>query len=337
MNRHWSQCLIVLFCLAVTSIPGYGETRPKVVIGYASMSSVATTLWVTQEKGLFAKNGIDVQTVFIPGSPTLIATLSSGDVQFGYTGGTATLGSAVGGLDVKIIASFANRVQADLVVRPDIKTPADLKGKRIGVTSIGGSGWMSVMLGLEQLGLNPERDQISLSAFGDQRVISQAVEQGTINGAAIAGVFSRRLKRSGYNILGELEKIPLVGTSIVVKTDYLNAQTVTVRNTLKALIEGHAYVLNPANRAAVLEIMTKRLGLTDATMASDGLDDYVKRVDRKPYVAIEGLRNIQRFMKLRNPKIGELKLERLIDDSLLRDLDKSGFIDQVYAAKPVPR
>ncbi len=336
MTRYVNRCLIVLSCLGLFSALGYSQTRPKVVIGYASMSSVATTLWVTQEKGFFAKNGVDVQTVFIPGSPTLIATLNSGDVQFGYTGGTATLGSAVGGLDVKMIAAFANRVQADLVVRPDIKTAADLRGKRIGVTSIGGSGWMSVMLGLEKLGLSPERDQISLSAFGDQRVISQAVEQGTINGAAIAGVFSQRLKRSGYNILGELEKIPLVGTGIVVKADYLNSPGAVVRNTLKALIEGHAYVLNPANRAAVLEIITKRLGLADPTMASDGLDDYVKRVDRKPYVNIEGLRNIQRFMKLRNPKIAEVKLERLIDDSILRELDKSGFIDQLYAVKAAP-
>jgi len=333
MTRYLNRCLIVLSCLGLFSVPGYSQTRPKVVIGYASMSSVATTLWVTQERGFFAKNGIDAQTIFIPGSPTLVATLSTGEVQFGYTGGTATLGAAVGGLDVKIIASFANRVQSDLVVRSDIKTAADLKGKRIGVTSIGGSGWMSVMLGLEQLGLNPEHDHISISAFGDQRVINQAVEQGTINGAAIAGVFSRRLKRSGYNILGELEKIPLVGTSIVVKTDYLNSQAAIVRSTLKALLEGHAYVLDPANRATVLEILTRRLGLTDAAMASDGLDDYIKRVDRKPYVNMDGLRNIQRFMKLRNPKIAEVKLERLIDDTILRDLDKNGFIDQLYAGK----
>jgi len=334
MIRFWQRFLIVVSCLALYCSPAYSQARPKVIIGYASMSTVATTLWVTQERGFFAKNGLDVQSIFIPGSPTLIATLNTGDVQFGYTGGTATLGSAVGGLDLKMIAAFANRVQTDLVVRPDIKTAGDLKGKRLGVTSIGGSGWMSAMLGLEQLGLNPERDHISISAFGDQRVISQAVEQGTINGAAIAGVFTRRLKRSGYHILGELEKIPLVGTSIVVKTDYLNTQSATARNMLKALIEGHAYVLNPANRATVLEIVMKKLGISDATMANDGLDDYVRRVDRKPYVSLEGLRNIQRFMKLRNPEIAEVKLERLIDESILRDLDKSGFIDQAYTWKP---
>src|SRR6266581_6492342 len=232
------------------------QTRTKMVVGYASMSSVATTLWVAQEKGFFAKNGIDVQTVFIPGSPTLIATINTGDVHLAYTGGTATLGAAVGGLDMKIVAAFSNFIQTDLVVRPEIKTPADLKGKRIGVTSIGGTGWMSAMLGMQQIGLNPERDKISLAAFGDQRVISQALETGTIQGGALAGVFSRRLKRSGYNFLGEVEKIALVGTAVVVKADYLAAHQAIVRSALRALLEGQGYLLNPANKAAVMEIMT---------------------------------------------------------------------------------
>src|SRR6516225_3409295 len=121
--------VILLLCMLPTS--SYSQTRTKMVFGYASMSSVVTTLWVAQEKGFFAKNGIDVQTIFIPGSPTLVATLNTGDVQFGYTGGTATLGAAVGGLDIKILAAFSNYIQTDVVVRPEIKTPADLKGKRI--------------------------------------------------------------------------------------------------------------------------------------------------------------------------------------------------------------
>src|SRR5215813_3498717 len=126
--------VLLLFCLAPHI--GYGQTRTKMVFGYASMSSVVTTLWVAQEKGFFAKNGIDVQTVFIPGSPTLIASINTGDVQLGYTGGTATLGAAVGGLDLKIIAAFSNHIQTDLVVRPEIKTAADMKRKRIGLTNI---------------------------------------------------------------------------------------------------------------------------------------------------------------------------------------------------------
>jgi NitT/TauT family transport system substrate-binding protein len=311
----------------------HGQPRTKMVVGYASMSSVATTLWVAQERGFFAKNGIDVQTIFIPGSPTLIATINTGDVHMAYTGGTATLGAAVGGLDMKILAAFSNHVQNDFVVRPEIKTPADVKGKRIGVTSIGGTGWMSAMLTMEQIGLNPERDRISLAAFGDQRVISQALETGTIQGAALAGVFSQRLKRMGYNFLGDVEKIPLVGTSVVVKADFLSSHQSLVRSALRALLEGQGYLLNPANKAAVMEIVTKKLGITDPVAANDGYDDYVRRTDKRAFVVLDGLQNIQRFMKLRNPKIGDISLERLVDDSLMRELEKSGFLEQALSGK----
>jgi len=309
------------------------QSRPRIVIGHASMSSVVLTLWAAQDKGFFAKNNIDAQMVFIPGSPTLIATLNTGDVHFGFTGGTATLGAAVAGLDVRMIAAFANRVQSELVTRPEIKTAAELRGKRVGVTSIGGTGWMSALLILEQIGINAERDKMQLTAFGDQRVITQALETGTIQGAALAGVFSRKLARAGYWIPGEPDKIPLTGTGLVVKADYLHNQAAISRNVLRSLIEGHAYVLNPGNKASVTEILTKRLGLTDPSAAADGYEDYVGGVVRKPYVGVEGLKNIQRFMKQRNPKIAELNLEKLIDESFLREFERSGFLDQQFGVK----
>ena len=84
-----------------------------------------------------------------------------------------------------------------------------------------------------------------------------------------------------------------------------------MRNALRALIEGHGYLLNPANKAAVMEIMTKKLGITDPVPANDGYEDYVRRTDTQSLRHIDGLKNIQRFMKLRNPKIGDIKLERI--------------------------
>lgn len=337
MRQKHFPILAALVILSFIPVKSDAQSRPKIVVGYASMSSVATTLWVAQEKGFFAKNGLDVQSVFIPGSPTLIASINTGDVHMAYTGGTATLGAAVGGLDMRIIAAFANFIQTDLVARPEIKTATDMKGKRIGVTSIGGTGWMSAMLALEQIGLVPERDKISLAAFGDQRVISQALETGTIQGGALAGVFSRRLKRSGYNFLGEVEKIPLVGTGLVVKADYLTSHGPIARNALRAMVEGHGYVLNPANKASVIEIMTKKLGVTDSVAASDGYDDYLRRTDKKAFVVVDGLKNIQRFMKLRNPKIGDINLDRLVDESILRDLEKNGFLEQALSGKVASR
>jgi hypothetical protein len=103
------------------------------------------------------------------------------------------------------------------------------------------------------------------------------------------------------------------------------------------MVEGHGYVLNPANKASVIEIMTKKLGITDAVAASDGYDDYVRRTDKKAFVVVDGLKNIQRFMKLRNPKIADINLERLIDESFLRELEKSGFLEQALSGKTASR
>jgi ABC-type nitrate/sulfonate/bicarbonate transport system substrate-binding protein len=192
---------------------------------------------------------------------------------------------------------------------------------------------MSALLILEQIGINAERDKMQLTSFGDQRVISQALETGTIQGAALAGVFSRKLARAGYWIPGEPDKIPLTGTGLVVKADYLYNQAAVSRNVLRSLVEGHAYVLNPGNKASVTEILSKRLGLTDPNAAADGYEDYVGGVVRKPYVGVEGMKNIQRFMKQRNPKIADLNLEKLIDESFMREFERSGFLDQQFGVK----
>src|ERR1044071_1971683 len=113
MLQLGSRSATALLLILLLSCTVDAQTRPKMVFGYASMSSVVTTLWVAQEKGFFAKNGLDVQSVFIPGSPTLVATINTGDIHLASTGGTATLGAVVGGLDMKILTAFSNHVQND--------------------------------------------------------------------------------------------------------------------------------------------------------------------------------------------------------------------------------
>ena len=303
----------------------------KVAIGYATISSASTTLWVAQDEKFFSKYGIDADLVFMPGAPTLIAAINSGALTIGYTGGTAILGAVAGGADFKVIAASQGRVLHDLVVRHDIKKAEDLRGKRIGVTSIGGTGWMAAMLVFEQLGLNPDKDKLIVSAFGDMRIIAKALEAGNLDGVLVTGNLISQFKRSGYNVLGELEKVPMLGSAVVVKQSMITTQTELLRNVIRALTEAHAFVLSPAKRPAVLRVISKRLNITDPAIAEDGLNDLQKRVDKKLFPSLDGLRNIQRFLQTRNAKIGQIKLQDVIDDSLVRELDKSGYNDRVLA------
>ena len=307
------------------------QALTKIAIGYATISGASAVLWTAQDEKLLAKNGIEADLVFMPGSPTLIAAINSGSLAVGYTGGTATLGAAAGGVDFKILEASHGRVMHDLVVKPEIKEPKDLRGKRIGVTSIGGTGWMAGMLAFEQLGLNPDKDKLIVSGFGDMRIVSQALESGTIDGGLVSGNYTAQFRRLGFGTLGELERIPLLGSSVVVKQSFVQSQPELLRNFIKALVEAHAFVLSPIKKQSVLRILTKRLNITDPSVAEDTLQDLWRRMDKKPYPSLEGLRNIQRFMQARNPKVGQVKLQELIDDSIMRELDKSGYIDRIYA------
>ncbi len=318
------------------SVAVFAAVAPtKIAVGYATISSASTTLWVAQDEKFFAKYGIDADLVFMPGSPTLIAAINSGALAIGYTGGTAILGAVGGGTDLKIIAASQGRVLHDLIVRHDIKKAEDLRGKRVGVTSIGGTGWMAAMLAFEQLGLNPDKDKLIVSAFGDMRIIGKALEAGNLDGALVTGNLISQFKRAGFNILGELERVQMLGSAVVVKQSMMTTHTELLRNFIRALTEAHAFVLSPAKRPAVLRVISKRLNISDPAVAEDGLQDLLKRIDKKLFPSLDGLRNIQRFLQTRNAKIGQIKLQEVIDDSLVRELEKSGFNDRVLAEQGV--
>ena len=308
----------------------------KAVIGHAAMNARVAPLWVAEDHGFFVKHGVNASAIFIRQAPVLVAALTAGDVHAAYTGGTTVLTAVAGGADLKIIATLTNRLGYDVVAAPNIKTAKDLRGKKVGVQTLAGTVWLGAMLGLEHLGLEPQRDKITFLVIGDQTVATQALEAGQIDMTVLDGVFSRRLKQKGFNILAELskEKIPFSSQGLVARGSTLQEQRDMVESIEKGLLEGIAFCLSPRNKPAVIATIMKRLKLNDPSAAEDGYLDVINGVERKPLPVIEGLRNIQRLMKIRNPAIEKLKMEDLVDDRIIRRLDDSGFIDNLAKSYP---
>ena len=196
-----------IHCSVALNDVGAASAPAKSIIAHAAMNARVLPLWMAKEQGFFNKYGVPADMIFIRQAPTLVAALTSGDIQIGYTGGTAVLGAAASGSDLKILAAFTNRVTYDVVARKGIKSPEDLRGKIFGVQSIGGTVWMGAILALEHFGLDPNRDKISLIAAGDQSVLAQALVTGTIDATVLDGVMSRTLHENGYPILAELSKV----------------------------------------------------------------------------------------------------------------------------------
>jgi NitT/TauT family transport system substrate-binding protein len=304
----------------------------KYVVGYATFTARILPLWLAQEQGLFNKYGIDVEPVFIRGAPTLVAGLAANSIQIGRTGGSAMLAAVAAGHDFKVLAAFNTRNTYDLVVRPNIKRAEDLRGKTFGITSIGGTSWMGVILWLENLGLDEKRDNIHMQVIGDQSVQVQCLESGLCDAVAVDGVYTKQAKNRGMNVLGEYTQLKslLIGQSMVVPSAMLQQHPDAAEAYLKGEIEALIFCLAPKNKPVVLKALSKGLKI-DAAGAEDAYLDLVRGVDRKPFAPIDGLRNAQRLLRTRNPKVGEVKPEDVIDGRLMKKLDDSGFIDKLYA------
>ena len=211
----------------------------KITVGYAAISPRTLPLIIAQEQGLFAKHGIETRLVLIKGAPILVASLISGDIEIGYTGGTSVIGAAAQGTYLKILASVSSKLTHTIIANPSIKTAESLRGKRFGIQSIGGSTWMHTMLGLEYVGLDPKRDNVNLLVIGDSVLIGQSLEAGRIDAAVLDGALARRLRSKGFSVIADLQpaSIPMLNQAIVVSQDYLQKRSETVVKILMTLRE----------------------------------------------------------------------------------------------------
>jgi len=336
-----NRCLEFRLCLVIavavyTVLANAGATQAaststRVVIGYPSPGPRVAPLWIAQELDFFGKYGLSAQLVLVRNNQMLTAGLVTGDIDVGYTGGTTVLGAAAAGVELKMVAGFVSRGRGYLLVRPEIRKPADLAGKRIGVQSIGGTLWMYVMLTLEQLGLDTTRDRIRLLVIGDQATLAQSLETQIIDAAVLTSrTYIPGLKQKGVSMLTEVTP-PMAATGIVVRKLSLQKNPETVENVMKALIEAQYYVLAPSNKSQVVKTIMTRLKLSDPTPAEEGQADLIKEFDPKPYPSIEGMKNMQRLLQAQNPRLADVNVANLIDVSFIRKLEESGFFSQLHA------
>jgi ABC-type nitrate/sulfonate/bicarbonate transport system substrate-binding protein len=303
-------------------------TASKLAIGYSTINPRLSPLWIAQESRYFSKYSLEPTLILVRSTPVLLA-----GIPVAYGVGGSILGASVGEPDLKILATFSGKMTNNLIARPAIKTASDLRGKTLGVQSIGGTNWIGAILWLEYLGLDPQRDKVTIQVIGDQIVRAQALEAGKIDAAAVDTVFSRRLEQRGFNVLGDSHRvsIPFVGVDIAATKYAIAEQPAALENILKALLESLAYISEPKNKSAVLELIMRRLKISDVGPAEDGYRDLLNTMSRKPYPGIDGLHNVQRLMKVQNPRIADVKIEDLVDSRFIRKLDESGFIDSLFS------
>src|SRR5215467_3487606 len=306
-------CTLLFLCSSLKA----AVSATKIIIGHAAVNSRVVPLWIAQEQGFFAKNGLEAEVVFIRTGPILISALTAGRINIGYAAGEAlVLAAAANGVDVKLIAAFTSRFNHDVVARPGITRPQDLRGKRLGGQSIGGGMWMRAMLALEHMGLEPERDGIQVLVLGDQTILLQALDTGTIDVATLDKAFTSILKQKGFSILLDLyhTNIPMIGMTAMAQKATTDKRPEIVEGFLKSMIEGLAFSLSPENKPTVIRTIMKRLKITDPSAAELAYLDIVNIMDRKPFPSPDLLRYGRRLQSPRELQTANVNYQDVIDN-----------------------
>jgi NitT/TauT family transport system substrate-binding protein len=333
-SRFLSMVLLLLLSLTLAGESQAAEL-PLVRIAHGAFSEKIAVMWVGAEQGLFRKHGVTVEVINIRNGPQSMAALVSGDIQVAYTIPGSVVAAAASGLDVAFFAGIVNKADGDFIAGPSIHSAEDLKGKRIGVQSIGGGVWSMAMLAIEHLGLEPNRDKMTILIIGDSPVLAQSLETGGIEATYLNYTYSRSLKEKGFPVMLDLAKapIPYQGLAAASRRVYLRQNPQIIDSLMRGLVDTVAFIQKPGNKEAVVKSLMKNLRLKNTQDAETGYQAllWLYNFDIKP--TLPGIQNMARFLALTDPKIKTVKIDDVVDEAPWQRLEKSAFYRDLVAAK----
>ena len=330
MIRNRSVAAFLVLVISASMLGRELGAQEKLTVSYSSVDAPSANWYIAQEKGLYKKYGLDVQSIFIPASSTNVAVLVAGQLKFGNGTGGTIASAVVSGANLVAVACFMNTLPYELIVQESIKTPQQLKGKSIGISRIGSSSDVIARVFLKNLGLEPDRD-VTILQVGGSGERAAAFRSGKIAGFPAPPGVLHLTKGMAQRVLvstAEFQKpyaFPYIcGTTT--KT-YLASNRATVKRLVMALTEGVQFFQTRKEESK--QILAKYSRQNNEAYLEAAYEINAKLFDRVPYVTREGMEIQVKEAIARKPG-ATLKVEDIVDDSIVSELEKEGFIAKLY-------
>jgi len=326
MNKLW-----LLFILMSLLPAREAEGQQKFLMGYSSFSSNQTPLWVAKEEGLFKRYGSDPDLILIEGGTRGAQALISGDIPIMGMSGQPVISARARGADLTMIAGMVNKMNYIMVSSAAVKRPEDLKGKRIGAAQAGTASYHAVLLGLKHWGLDARRDKITILQLGNQAARVGSFQSGGSDAIIVNPGLGPSLKERGGFLLADFTELPIAypQQTMSVRERTIKADPDFIERILKGVLAGNSFSLDSRNKNRVKQIIAKYLRLDAPDKAEEHYLSALKVLAPKPYVDVAGIAAMIDFMTEADPLVAKLKPENVINHSILKKLDDSGFIDQL--------
>ena len=306
--------------------------QDKMRMGLSSVSALHSAMWIAEQKGLFRKHGIDAEVIVTgQGGAAGISALLANDIQLVSSAGDALVNAALHGGETVMIAGVVNKGLQRIMVRPEIKTQADLKGKRVGVTRIGAVSHSVLLMILRRWSMSPT--DIQIMQVGSSPNMLASLDRGGLEAAVITIPSMFVAEDRGYKVLLDLADTDIyyLQTMVATTRSYIRSNRDKVLRFLKGYLEGIAYFKQ--NRRESLEVVKKKLRIgaeqeRNLERAFDLLN--AKYYEAMPYPSLRGVETVIGFVERDNPKAKGADPKSFIDDSLLKEIDASGFVKGLY-------
>jgi ABC-type nitrate/sulfonate/bicarbonate transport system substrate-binding protein len=325
-RKHLGGVVLALLLGLAVSVRSASSAEPiPLRATYASIGGAFAPLWIAQDMGLFQKYGLAVDLRYML-SATGTQALLSGGVDI-VNPGTELIEAGLGGARVAFIVGILNRAVLSVYSKPELNQLTDLRGKVLGVTLPGSTTDVTARILLRQAGLAPGKD-VQITHLQGMPDMITALSQGRIDAGIVSAPTTLKAKQAGLKELVDVTErnIPMIHAGLATTRDFIKNHPDRVRRYVQAYIE--------ANKIARTDAETTKQIIARYTKTSnqDDLNEtyatYARAWEEAPYVSPAAMQTVLNFAV--NPAAKSTKPEQFIDNSFVAELEKSGFIKELY-------
>ena len=333
MRKMFFVFVLIVFTVAIDCDAEAQDKLTKFRFVHLEANGSQAVPFIAKEAKVFEKNGLDVEIIRIGGGSRVIQAMLAGEIRVAHGSSPAVVEANLAGADLVIIGSTVNVATFRMMVAPTIKTPSDLRGKKIAISRFGGQTDTLTRYLLDRWKLDPSRDVTLLQSGGGAEtaaaMVSKAIDAGLVNPP-----LHLNLADAGFRTLANLGEmgVPYTSGSIVTTRSYIKSNPDILRRVMRSLVEG--IKIYKTDRNFSLKALEKYTRNKDQKVLTALWEEFGNGVIQKvPYADPAGFKFVLDEVAVRRPEARKMNIDELIDNRFVKELEDSGFVKALYGGK----
>jgi len=314
----------LFFLVTITSVT---RAQERYMIGYAGFAGFQVSMWAVKDLGLLKKYGLDGEVVLVPGTTRQIQALVGESIHFAHVDAAGYIRAVMRGANMVLVGGSLNKFPFSLVTQKEIRKPADLIGKKIGIVGFGGANDLAVTLLLKEWKIPREKVTVLQAGGGANRLAAMSAK--ALDATVLSHPELGEALRTGMNELGNLNDFKSADypmTAVAVRRSFLEQNRNVVKRFMMAYAEATYEFINDPGKG--ISILKNRLKQDNAKALEETYKYFAPQFSFPTRVSRSGMQNTLELIVKENPKL-DTKIDKYLDESILDELEKEGFFRRI--------